>query len=357
MNELWMGEDEGFDGEGDVEFEDEGEAFDDEVMGDEADLDEADDEADDEDEGDEEAGEEGDEDEEAGEDETSEGDEEGEEGEGDEATEPFEWEGRAYEVPVELMPALTAAKAVETQRQDVLQAQEQLQRSLSDSGDYLRQVGWSMVLEERLKGYQELDWQAHYRADPQQAQTDRWEYDQLRDEQRQLNEAINQRTQAREAEHAQAVAAQLEAGARALKQAIPNWTPAQGQAIRQFACQQYGYEPHELSQVTDHRFVQAMRDAKLYRERVRQGGGKAGVKKAGGKARRATSSKAGEKVRSASSGQGKGSRTGRYRPLKSARGRGERKAGPASVSTADWIKAREAQLRDKQKRARRRGGD
>ncbi|MBT3010799.1 MAG: hypothetical protein KME41_03655 [Candidatus Thiodiazotropha sp. (ex Lucina pensylvanica)] len=340
MEDGWMDEGEGFDGETDVGFEDEGEEFD-EVTGDEADLDEA--------EGDEEAGEE----------EAGEGDEEGDEETEEEtetATEPFEWEGRQYDVPVELMPALEAAQAVETQRQDVLQAQEQLQRSLSDSGDYLRQVGWSMVLEERLKGYQELDWQAHYRADPQQAQMDRWEYDQLRDEQRQLNEAINQRTQAREAEHAQAVATQLEAGARALKRAIPNWTPAQGQAIRQFACKQYGYEPHELSQVTDHRFVQAMRDAKLYREQVRAGEGKAGVKKAGGngggQGRRASS---GGGKRSASS-QGKG-RGQRYRPLKSAQGRGRRQPASASMSTADWIKAREAQLRNKQKRAQRRGGD
>ncbi|MBV2119492.1 MAG: hypothetical protein KUF78_18820 [Candidatus Thiodiazotropha sp. (ex Lucina aurantia)] len=341
MEDGWMDEGEGFDGEADVGFEDEGEEFD-EVTGDEADLDEVDDE----DEGDEEAGEE---------DEAGEGDEEGDE-ETETATEPFEWEGRQYDVPVELMPALEAAQAVETQREAVTQAQAQLQRSLSDSGDHLRQVGWLMMLEERLKGYQELDWQAYHREHPQQAQADRWEYDNLRDERRQLNEEINQRTQAREAEHAQAVAAQLEAGARALRRAIPNWTPAQGRAIRRFACKQYGYASDELSQVTDPRFVQALRDAKLYREQVRPGGGKAGVKKAGGKARSATSSKAGEKVRSASSSQGKGRGQG-YRPLKSAQGRGRRQPASASMSTADWIKAREAQLRNKQKRAQRRGGD
>lgn len=279
-------------------------------------------------------------------DETDETDEP-DETEADEATEPFEWEGRHYAVPEALMPALSVAKEVETQRQDVLQAQEQLQRSLSDAGDYLKQVGWSMVLEDRLKAYHELDWNAYHRKDPDQARADRWEYDQLRDEQRQLNETINQRTAEREAAHAQGVAEQLQAGAQALKQAIPNWSPEQGVAIRRFACEQYGYQPHELSRVTDHRFVQALRDAKLYREQA----GRAVRKKAEALVKAGPSGQ--RKARS--SVKGKPRVEGRYRPLKSAQGRGVRKPAAAAQSTGDWIKEREAYLQTKEKRARRQG--
>ena len=171
-------------------------------------------------------------------------------------SEEVEHEGKKYKIPKELKSALMMQadytrktqevaelrKAAENER-DAVKRQAEVQQS------DIREYAQLYSIEERLKQFEQVNWQQYSQQDPVQAQASWFEYSQLKDQGHKLATNVSQRERQREFERQQETAKQIEQGQASLAKEIKGWSPELGVKLQVFAKSE-GWSDREISNIT-----------------------------------------------------------------------------------------------------------
>lgn len=183
-------------------------------------------------------------------------------------TEEVEYEGKKYVIPKALKPALMMnadytrktqevaeqRRALEAQRQQLTQQAQTLQ-------EYLQDAAKAVALDEQIKQFEQVDWNALNQQDPVKAQQLWMTYSQLKDSRADVLGQLQQKEQQRALEEQQRLAKQLEESHAILARDIKGWSPELAGKLRDFAIEKFGFSAQELGQVTDVRVVKLLHRA------------------------------------------------------------------------------------------------
>ena len=181
-----------------------------------------------------------------------------------------EYEGKKYSLPKELKDALLRQsdytrktqevaeqrKSIESQQAQIKQAYEVQQRNIQE---YSQLIG----IDQQIKRYENVDWNAFSDQDPVEAQKAWFQYQQLQQSRNGLANQISQRENQRQVEAQQMSARQIEEGQKVLQREIKGWSPDMAKEIRSYMISQ-GASDHDLDGIISPVAVKTMHKAYLY---------------------------------------------------------------------------------------------
>jgi hypothetical protein len=194
--------------------------------------------------------------------------EEGEPEETEEEGEEVEYEGKNYKLPKELKEALLRQsdytrktqevaeqrKAIESQRENAeiaIQAVTQFQKEFSEL----------TLVNNQLEHFKGFDWNEAINESPADAMRLQMKYQQLVESRNELTGKINNIQQEVEQRRNAELQQAIQQGEAILAKELPGWGPEKKQAVARAAIEVYGFDPKELSTVTDPRMIKVLHDA------------------------------------------------------------------------------------------------
>jgi hypothetical protein len=185
-------------------------------------------------------------------------------GDGD-GYEDIEHQGQVYSIPRALKPALMmhgdyTRKTQELAEQRRAWDDERAQHAQA-MADQLQARAAAFALDSHLSHFEGMDWEGLVQEDPEQAHALYAQYEELREAQDHVHQAIE------EAEHVAALEAQrdhhekLNHGHSSLAAEIMDWSPEMAGKLAAFGQDELGFTPAELSSVTDPRLVKLLHRA------------------------------------------------------------------------------------------------
>jgi len=181
-----------------------------------------------------------------------------------------EYEGKKYALPKELKAALLrhtdyTAKTTElAEQRRSIEAQIQQERQAIESQQRnIQAMSQLMNVENTLKQYANVDWQAFSDQDPVAAQKAWFQYQEVQQAKSNLVNQVSQHEQQRQIQEQHYYAKQLEEGQKALEREIKGWSPETAKNLREYG-KTLGYKDEELSSVIDARAVKTLHKAYLY---------------------------------------------------------------------------------------------
>lgn len=151
-------------------------------------------------------------------------------------------------------------RQAEAERQRFVQFnQEQIQAHQAVAG-----------IDAQLQQFSQVNWQQLSDSDPVQAQKLWIQYQQLKDQRQHVAGRLAQFEQARAVEEQRAIARQVEEGHQVLAREIHNWNADTARAVRTFAEKELGFRPEELSRVYDPRVVRLLHSAMVASQLTKQ---------------------------------------------------------------------------------------
>lgn len=243
-----------------------------------------------------------------------------------EETEEVDWEdGKKYTVPKALKDALLRQADYTRKTQEVAEGRKALeahQAQLRQQAEWqqanIREFAKLENINDQLAQFNNIDWQRLDQEDPVRAQALHRQWSMLKEAGRDLGQQLSyKQAQALEAQRSES-AKRLQEGRAALAKAIPNFTPELAKSLRDHGTS-YGFSAEEIGQIDDPRHVQVLHDAYLWREFQKK--------------QRATATQ--KPVQQAE-------------PVPQVQGRKPTQPGLRDdLSTEEWVKRREAQLKRK----------
>lgn len=247
----------------------------------------------------------------------------------EEVVEEVEYEGKKYAVPKELKSALLRQadytrktqevaeqrKAIEAEREAAKRmAQEEMQR-VQVAKQHIQAYSHMAALDSQLEEFGKTDWTSLSDQDPVEAQKRFFQFSQLKEQRAQLAQYVAQQEQQQAFHSQQEFAKRKEEGLEVLKREIKDWSDDKARALREFAIAQ-GAQPATVDSILDPGLVKVMHKAMLYDQLVK---------------------KAQEKPKQASD----------VKPAVRVSGAAATQKNPDKMTTEEWLKWREAQVRKK----------
>ncbi len=249
--------------------------------------------------------------------------------------ETYELDGKSYKVPKDLVPRLMKdadytqkTQQVAEMRRNVEAMKAATEAEAAISAEVIDAKVTLKALDREIEAYQQINWLEWQRQDPDAAQRNRWAYDDLLQKRQQAAGELSAKEQSLAAQQRERTIAeqretaeQMRQGHEQLRRAIPNWGPERATQLTNFALT-HGFKAEEISTLNDPRVIQFMDLAER---------GAAALKR---EAARTKAEKA-QQVKPART-VGSGGPAG--------------KVDEGRLSTAEWIKRRDAQVRKAQGR-------
>lgn len=192
----------------------------------------------------------------------------------DDDSEEVEHEGQKYRIPSALKSALMMQADYTRKTQELSEQRRMLdsERVQSRQADEQRVQAMAQVVavDQQLQQFSQVDWQRLSNDDPVQAQQLFMKFQQLKDQRQQIAGQVQQMEQQRALETQQETAKRLEEGNAVLKRDIPNWGPDVARQVTEYAAKEYGFHPQELQQVTDPRVVKLLHAAMVGSQLVKK---------------------------------------------------------------------------------------
>jgi hypothetical protein len=192
-----------------------------------------------------------------------------------------EFDGKTWELPPGTPPELAAGvkKMADDLKADYTrksQSVAELKRNAEESAKAVQQQAEFVAatstkvvelreVQRQIEQIEAIDFNALAETDPQQAIRLQAAHTRLIQAREAKQRVVFETKQQAEALTAQQRQRALEQAAQELKKAVPDFTPAMAQAIRENT-KAYGFSDAELENVTDHRLVLALRDAMAWRQ-------------------------------------------------------------------------------------------
>lgn len=181
-----------------------------------------------------------------------------------------EREGKKYRIPKALEPELLMqsdyTKKTQTlaEQRKAFEVQEsQLKQRAELQEVFAEDLGKLYAVKSQLQGYSKLDWQELERTNPAEAQRLFRQYSMLKDHAQGLENDLSQRQQQRQFEEQQELAKRIEHGRAELAREIPGWNDQKARELLDYGAKSFGFQPEELSRITDPRAVKVLHYAKI----------------------------------------------------------------------------------------------
>jgi hypothetical protein len=231
----------------------------------------------------------------------------------------IEHEGKKYAVPKALKGAFLMHSDYTRKTQELAEQRKEAEaareRYLKADSELVEAKAQEKAIETSLKEFEKVDWNQFFEQDPVQAQKLAFQFQQLKDLKNQAAQRTAQIEQTRTSEQQQHVAKLYAQGQEVLQRDIPNWNPETAKKVSEFAVKEYGFTSDELRQVYDPRLVKVLHAAMIGSQVIKQ------------------------------SSKPKTPPTQQVKPVTKVSGNSTAKSGlHDNLSTAEWIKARNAQL-------------
>ena len=188
----------------------------------------------------------------------------------DDESEEVEHEGRKYVIPKALKSALMMQADYTRKTQEVaetrraLEAQQaQIQQQAQTQREYLQDAAKIVALNEQIQQFDQVDWNTLNEQDPVKAQQLWINYSRLKDARNDALGQLQQKEQQRALQAQQEAAKRLEESNAALSREIKGWGPELAGKLRDFAVGKLGFTAQEMGQVTDARIVKLLHRAYL----------------------------------------------------------------------------------------------
>lgn len=203
----------------------------------------------------------------------TEGQQEGQEGDQqpDDDTEEVEHEGQKHRIPKALKPLLLmqqdytrkTQEAAEVRRAAEAAAQEahaERTRLSAMNAEEIQARGTLSLYEQQLQRYQQINWQQLQQQDPDKAQAEFMNYQQLKDGHQALSGRLQQVESQRALDAQRFAAKQAEEGQAVLKRDIPGWGPELQQKVAAHT-RSLGFSDAEIQGISDPRVVKVLHQA------------------------------------------------------------------------------------------------
>lgn len=183
-------------------------------------------------------------------------------------TEEVEHEGQKYVIPKALKSALMMnadytrkTQEVAEQRRALETQQQQLVQQAQTQQELLQDAAKVVALDDQIKQFEQVDWTALNQQDPVKAQQLWMTFSQLKDTRAAALGQLQQKEQQRALEAQQRTVKQFEESQAILARDIKDWSPELAGKLRDFAVEKLGFSAQELGQVTDARIVKLLHRA------------------------------------------------------------------------------------------------
>jgi hypothetical protein len=181
--------------------------------------------------------------------------------------EELEHDGQKYKVPKALKPLLMMqadytqkTQSLAEQRKAFEAQQAQMQTVLREN---VQEVARVMQIDERLQQFQQVNWQALSNQDPLQAQQLWFEFQGLKESrQTTISKMQQNEAQAEQARNEQLSRASAE-GHAVLSKELPGWGSEMAAKILDFGVKELGYEADHLKTITDPRIIKTLHAAMI----------------------------------------------------------------------------------------------
>jgi hypothetical protein len=181
--------------------------------------------------------------------------------------EELEHDGQKYKVPKALKPLLMMqadytqkTQSLAEQRKSFEAEQAQTQQAIQQN---IRDVAKVVAIDERLQQFQQVNWQALSNEDPLQAQQLYFEFQNLKETRGQALQQIQQNDARQQAEAQQRIANAAAEGNAVLAKELPGWGQEMATNILSFAHKELGYAIEDLQGITDPRIVKTLHAAMI----------------------------------------------------------------------------------------------
>lgn len=188
-----------------------------------------------------------------------------------------EYEGNRYAVPKELKDAILRhsdytqkTQEVASQRKALEEEKAQIQKITQVQREDFQKYAQLSALDEQLKGYENVDWQAYEQQDPQAATALFREYVLLKDKRGGIAGEISQREQQRNFESTQKMAKLKEETASTLQREIKNWSPDYKNNLAKYGKDSGFTEQELMSMDYDARQAKILNKAYLYDQMLKK---------------------------------------------------------------------------------------
>ena len=169
--------------------------------------------------------------------------------------EVIEYEGKEYELPVELKDAVLRqgdytkkTQEVAEQRKALETQTEQFQRAVSTHQENLQEYAQLQMVGQQLQQYQNVDWGKMAQDDPATAQQHQFKYMQLRDQFTQLDTHLKTKHQQAIHEAQENLNKQVEQGKTVLARDIKGWNDGVDDQLTQY-CLDQGFTEEEVQRI------------------------------------------------------------------------------------------------------------
>lgn len=144
-------------------------------------------------------------------------------------------------------------KAIEAQREEVA-------RQVQMAQQFSEEIGAAKAIDMRLAQFQQVNWDQLEQSDPAQAMRLQREMRDLQTARGQIAQSIAAKQQARTLAEQQEIAKQVQEGAAVLAREIKGWGPEKAAEVKNFATS-LGFSEAQVSGITDPRLVKVLHDA------------------------------------------------------------------------------------------------
>lgn len=187
--------------------------------------------------------------------------------------EDIEHDGKTYRVPKDLKAAFLRqadytrkTQEVAEQRRALESEQARVQQMDRWAREHTAEIGQLVAIDGRLAQFAQVNWQQWSQQDPVAAQTAFFEYQQLKDARGQTVASLQQRDAQRAQAEERDRATRLAEGRAQLAKAIPGWNDTKSAELGRFGIATYGLKAEEVDNLTDPRLVRVLHDASLWRQ-------------------------------------------------------------------------------------------
>lgn len=229
-------------------------------------------------------------------------------------------DGKAYKVPAALKDEILMHADYTRKTQELAETRKQVQATLEQVQQVtqaeIQSVAAISAIDAQIADFNTIDWDAWEETDPMAAQRAWRQFQQVKDQRATAIANYQQAQQQRTLMQQQETAKLIEQGQRELAVKIPGWGQEKALALQTHAMQSYGFAPDELNGIVDPRMIQVLHDAYQFRQ----------------------ASKTQQVVKKVEAQQA-------IKPAaKVATGKAPVRGLDDRLSTAEWVKRREAQL-------------
>ena len=171
-------------------------------------------------------------------------------------SEEVEHDGKKYRVPKELKSSLMMhadytrkTQELANERNTIAQERERIAKEVENNRSDLQDHARLVATEDKLKEFEQVNWNQLSNDDPVLAQQLWMQFSQLKEARNATAQNLNARAQQRQFEAQQANAKQIEEGRAALERDIPNWSPELANKLRDYAVSE-GWTRREIESIT-----------------------------------------------------------------------------------------------------------